>query len=225
MNAQLLQQDRDDWHGHLEAESALAPLVEMNAQCVELLCDMARRPAMLLPPLLAGSLPAWLAMTPGASLRLAGVPWLLVDAGFSDGSPARAPGPVHELAPLVVAPLSGAPFFGAEARDFFRRVLMFSWHLVRTRPQLARIALGIPPVPAQVLARMRLAALDALAESQPGALRPRWENSPGLWRVLLAAAQREDGAGVAEASLQGIQLMAARCLPPAPAVRVPTRRA
>jgi hypothetical protein len=66
------------------------------------------------------------------------------------------------------------------------------------------------------LSRLRLAELDAFAERHPGALRPRWEHSPGLWRLLLAAAQEEDCTGVAEASLQGIQLLAASCLPPVP---------
>jgi len=211
MNAQWMQVETAGWRGHADTGSVLAPLAEINAQCVELLCAMAHRPTVLLPPLLAGSLPAWRSLTPVGCQRLAGVPWLLVDAGFcSDRSPASA---------LVTAPMSGTPFFGAEARDFFRRVLMFSWHLAGTRPQLARIALGIPPMAAQTLSRLRLADLDALAERHPGALRPRWENSPGLWRLLLAAAQEEDCSCVAEASLQGIQLLAATCLPPAP-VRV-----
>jgi hypothetical protein len=209
MNARLLQVETAAWRGHSPIEAVLAPLVEINAQCVELLCAMAHQPAAVLPPLLAGAPQAWRSLTPGACLKLAGVPWLLVDAGFgSDRSLAS---------PLVVAPLSGAPFFGAEARDYFRRVLMFSWHLASTRPQLARIALGITPLAAQALSRLRLCELDALAERHPGALRPRWEHSPGLWRLLLAAAQEEDCTCVAEASLQGIQLLAASCLPPAPA--------
>jgi hypothetical protein len=64
-----------------------------------------------------------------------------------------------------------------------------------------------------VLARLRLAELDGLAERHPGALRPRWENNPGLWHALLCAAQRQDARHIAEASLQGIQLMAASCVP------------
>jgi hypothetical protein len=227
MNALPVLRETGDWRGGLVAESTLAPLVEINAQCVELLCQMARRPTGVLPPLLAGAPRAWRELTPGACLRLAGVPWLLVDAGFNDSGLWRetSAGGVRELAPaLVVAPLSGLPFFGSDARDFFRRVLMFSWHLVRTRPQLARIALGIHPAAAQVLSRYRLAELDALAERYPGALRPRWELSPGLWRQLLAAAEEDDCTCVAEASLQGIQMLAATCLPPAPA-RTATLRA
>jgi hypothetical protein len=209
-----------EWRGSLATEAALAPLVEINAQCIELLCAMAHRPALLLPPLLAGAPQAWRALTTGACQRLAGVPWLLVDAGFNEPGLWREalPGAVRELAPaLVTAPQSGLPFFGTEARDYFRRVLMFSWHLARTRPQLARIALGISPAAAQVLSRYRLVELDAVAERHPGALRPRWEHSPGLWRQLLAAAEEDDSCCVAEASLQGIQMLAAACLPPAPA--------
>jgi hypothetical protein len=196
------------------AEAALAPLVEMNTQCVELLCAMAHRPGLRLPPLLAGAPQVWQALTPDACLRLAHVPWLLVDAGFSAGGLWRGLGGVCEpMSPPVAAPLSGEPFFGEEARDYFRRVLMFCWHLARTSPQLARIVLGISPTLAQELSLLRLAELDALAQRHPGVLRPRWENSPGLWRMLLMAAQQQDGHGIAEASLQGIQLMAATCLP------------
>ncbi len=209
MNARLMQVETAGWRDCTDTEEALAPLVEINAQCVELLCGMANRPAAVLPPLLAGAPQAWRSLTPGACLKLASVPWLLVDAGI---------GAERSLvSPMVVAPLSGAPFFGADSRDLFRRVLMFSWHLSRTRPQLARIALGIPPMAAMALSRLRLSELDALAEREPGALRPRWEHSPGLWRLLLAAAQEEDCSCIAEASLQGIQLLAASCLPPAPA--------
>jgi hypothetical protein len=214
MNARLMQVETAGWRAHAAAEGVLAPLAEINAQCIELLCGMAQRPAAVLPPLLAGAPQAWRSLTPGACLKLSGVPWLLVDPGFG--------AELSLVPPLVVAPLSGAPFFGAEARDFLRRVLMFSWHLARTRPQLARIALGMTPMAAQALSRLRLAELDALAEHHPGALRPRWEHSPGLWRLLLAAAQEEDCTCVAEASLQGIQLLAASCLPPVPNSRVPS---
>lgn len=219
MNAQAMRVAWEGWGGELAPGAALAPLAEINAQCVELLGEMARRPGALLPPLLAGAPQAWRMLTPGDCLRLAAVPWLLVDAGFSESGYWRGlgEGAVRELAaPLVFAPLSGAPFFGVEARGLLRRVLMFSWHLCRTRPQLARIALGIPPLAAQALGRLRLAELDALAERHPGALRPRWENSPGLWRLLLASAQAGDGGRLADASLQGIQMLAASCLPPKP---------
>jgi hypothetical protein len=209
MNARLMQVETAGWRDCSDTEAVLAPLVEINAQCVELLCGMANGPAAVLPPLLAGAPQAWRSLTPGARLKLASVPWLLVDAGV---------GAERSLVPpMIVAPLSGAPFFGADARDLLRRVLMFSWHLARTRPQLARIALGIPPMAAMALSRLRLSELDALAERESGALRPRWEHSPGLWRLLLAAAQEEDCTCIAEASLQGIQLLAASCLPPAPA--------
>ena len=82
MNAQWMQVETAGWRSHAEAGAALAPLVEINTQCVELLCGMASRPAPLLPPLLAGAPHAWRSLSPGACQKLAGVPWLLVDAGF-----------------------------------------------------------------------------------------------------------------------------------------------
>ncbi|MDR2215037.1 MAG: hypothetical protein LBE59_04255 [Nevskiaceae bacterium] len=216
MNAEFESPQSDEGGGQWAVQAALAPLLEMNTQCVESLCAMARRPG-LWPPLVAGASEVWRALTPTARQRLAAVPWLLVDAGFSRGDPWQGMGydGVRDGPPLPVSTRwSGAPFFGEQARDFLRRVLVFSWHLSRTDPQLARIALGISPLTAQHLSRLKLAELDALAERYPDALRPRWENSPGLWRMLLAAARQEDGSRITEASLQGFQLMAGRCVSP-----------
>ena len=217
MNMQSGADTTQRWRAAHGAGEALAPLVEINAQCIELLCAMALQPAAQLPPLLARQPEAWRGLSAGARGQLAAVPWLLADAGFSD----EARWQLFEQCATRTLPdaLLEPAFRGEGARDFIRRVLMFSWHLARAQPQLARLSFGMSPACAARFATLRLVDLDRIADQLPGWVRPRWEQTPSIWRHLLRAAIEEDDRLIFRASLQGIQLLAAGCLPPAVAAR------
>lgn len=203
------------------AGDVLAPLAEVNTQCLDLLCAMAHAGDGL-PPMLAAQAHAWRLLTPGARARLAASPFLLVDAAFGNEAHWQAVA-THAVRDLP-AGTGGPAFRGPAARAFIRRVLVYSWHLARSHRQVARLVLGLTPGTAALLAGLRLHDLDWLVDQHPGWIRPRWECRPTIWRHLLQAAAEGDRAQLVQASLCGIQLLAAGCLPPAPGRRLARER-
>jgi len=197
--------------GRWFAGESLEPLVEVNAQCIELLCAMAHEGLPAPPPMLGAQLQAWKLLTPAARMRLAVSPFLLADAGFGDEARWQAVAS-HAVRDLPAEGARGV-FPGAAARDFIRRVLVYGWHLARAHRQVARLVLGMTPGSAALLASLRLKDLDWLADHHPGWVRPRWEMQPAIWRYLLQAAAEGDRVRLTQASLCGIQLLAAGCLP------------
>ena len=185
---------------------AMDSVTEINAQCLELLCSTAASSVQPLPGLLANHLPQWLGLSPAGRAQLAASPYLLADAGFDDEQRWQPAGRrmVRDLRRELSAPF----FVGEQVCDFVRRVLMFGWHLARANRQLARVVLGMTPACATHVAALQLRDLDWLAKTQPGWVRPRWERHPDIWRHLLRAADGDDDAQLAQASLRGLQLMA-----------------
>lgn len=196
--------------GQWLADGSLDAVVEINRQCLDFLVAMAATGPAACPALFAGQLSVWCAMPDALRARLAGSPYVLVDAGFDDEQRWRclAPRMVHDLPVQFAEPV----FVGPGAGDFVRRVLVFGWHLARANRQLARVVLGMSPACAERIGALRLQDLDWLAEHRPGWVRPRWERQPRIWQHLLLAAREPDGDLLTQVSLRGLQLMAAGVL-------------
>jgi hypothetical protein len=115
---------------------------------------------------------------------------------------------VHEL------PQRGelAYFDEKVARSITRRMLVYGWHLARSRPRAACLVFGSTIDAVESLAACSLVALEAAAERNADALRPRWSSQFGFWRALLVAAS--DGADhrLHELLLGGLQRLAAETL-------------
>ena len=149
----------------------------------------------------------WRALDSAARLRLAGCPFLLADAGFArpelwSGFPNLG---VSEVLP-VRALLANR---SALSTPLLRRVLLLAWQIARADRSCARIVLGMSGSCAGVVARCRLAELEALAERRPGWIRPRWDRHSELWRAWLLAASRESPRGLECLQLWGLQMIAA----------------
>jgi hypothetical protein len=142
--------------------------------------------------------------------RLAAAPYSLFDAGFSR-SPhwleMRAPG-VHDQTHRV-----GACYFDADAaRSITRRMLVYGWHLARSRPRAACLVFGATLPAVESLAACSLAALEAAAERHGDGLRPRWAQQLSYWRELLLAASDGADQRLHELLLGGVQRLAADTL-------------
>jgi hypothetical protein len=196
--------------GQWLADGSLDAVTEINRQCLDYLAAMAASGPATCPALFAGQLPAWRAMPDAQRARLAGSPYLLVDAAFDDEQRWRclAPRMVQDLPAQFAEPV----FVGPGAGDFVRRVLVFGWHLARANRQLARVVLGMSPACAERIGALRLEDLDWLAQHRPGWVRPRWERQPRVWQHLLLAAREPDSDLLTQVSLRGLQLMAASVL-------------
>lgn len=194
----------------LHAE-ALATLAELNEQCLELLCAQAAAPARSPPPLLAELEPLWSGLDGEARRRAARCPFLLVDAGFTHDAdlPRGTQMAVRDREP----PQPRAAFFTVpRAVEVARLVLAYAWHLVRSERTAARLFLGLPARCAERMAGCSLRQALEAAESEPGILRPRWSDRPGVWRELLRAAASEESTAMERFRTHGLQLLAADAL-------------
>jgi hypothetical protein len=188
-----------------------APLAELNSECLGLLAMRASEAESLaLPPLLAALREQWAELPAHAVRRLSAAPFSLFDAGFASAPrwlELRSCG-VHDATHRSTP----AYFEPAAARSLTRRMLVYGWHLARSRPRAACLVFGATIAAVESLAACSLAALEAAAERNAETLRPRWANQIGFWRELLATASAGADARLHELLLGGIQRLAADTL-------------
>src|SRR5688500_3027276 len=125
-----------------------APLAELNAECLGLLAMRAGTPVEPggpanpsgMPPLLTVLRDLWAELPNQAVRRLSAAPSSLFDAGLA-GSPRwlelRTAG-VHDQS----QPPEPAYFDSAAGRSITRRMLVYGWHLARSRPRAACLVFG-----------------------------------------------------------------------------------
>jgi hypothetical protein len=206
-------QTRDDGRHWLPSQGVdPVPLAELNAECLGLLAERAADTGCtkLLPPLLGELRSCWADLPAHAVRRLSAAPFSLFDAGFGAAPrmlELRGRG-VHDQQQRA-----GAGYFEiAAARSITRRMLVYGWHLARSRPRAACLVFGVTSGAVESLAACSLTVLDAAAERQADALRPRWDGQISFWRELLAAASAGADKRLHELLLGGIQRLAAGTL-------------
>jgi hypothetical protein len=203
-------QKREDGRHWLPSQGVdPAPLAELNAECLSLMAAHAADAQVPLPPLLSVLRDRWAALPTSAVRRLAGAPFSLFDAGF-----ASAPRWLELRSRGVHDPLQCGPaYFEPEAaRAVTRRMMVYGWHLARSRPRAACLVFGSTLVTVESLAACSLAALEAAAERNADSLRPRWPHQVGFWRDLLETASAGADERLHELLLGGIQRLAAETL-------------
>jgi len=204
---------RDDVRHWLPSQGVdPAPLAELNSECLgQLVVRAADDDASSSMPVLLSSLRAqWATLPAHAVRRLAAAPFSLFDAGFASAPrwlEVRTRG-VHEL-PQRVEPAFFSPDL---ARAITRRMLVYGWHLARSRPRAACMVFGSTLAGVESLAACSLVSLEAAADRNAEALRPRWPNQVGFWRELLLAASAGADQRLHELLLGGVQRLAAETL-------------
>jgi hypothetical protein len=203
---------RDDARHWLPSQGVdPAPLAELNAECLGLLAARAANGIdRLAPPLLVELRAQWAELPNQAVRRLAAAPFSLFDIGF-----ARAPRWLETRARGVndQSQRSENLFFeSGAARSVTRRMLVYAWHLARSRPRAACLVFGSSIAAVEALAACSLSALEAAAEGNAEALRPRWAHQVPFWRELLGAASADADTRLRELLLGGIQRLAADTL-------------
>lgn len=203
---------REDGRQWLPSQGAdRAPLAELNAECLGLLAVRAADAGdgEGLPPLLAVLREQWTALPVQAVRLLANAPFSLFDAGF-----ASAPRWLEMRTRGVHEQVQRAPgyFEPAAARAVTRRMMVYGWHLARSRPRTACLVFGSTLATVESLAACSLSALEAAAERNADILRPRWAHQVGFWRDMLGAASAGADERLHELLLGGIQRLAAETL-------------
>ena len=186
-----------------------APLAELNAECLGLLASRAaeQQQGVLVPELLVELHREWADLSTQAVRRLAAAPFSLFDVGL--GLSPRwlevRPHAVHDRAQLVEP-----PFFPLRAaRPIVRRMLVYGWHLARSRPRAACLVFGVQLTAVEALAACSLSTLEAAADRNAELLRPRWSHQHSFWRELLSAASLGAEKRLHELLLGGVQRLAA----------------
>jgi hypothetical protein len=203
---------REDGRHWLPAQGVdPAPLAELNAECLGLLAARAAQGLDgLAPPLLVKLREEWAELPNQAVRRLAAAPFSLFDIGF-----ARAPRWLETRAPGVsdrLQPHENRFFEPHAARSVTRRMLVYGWHLARSRPRAACLVFGSTISAVEALAACSLSILEVAADGYAEALRPRWSHQVSFWRELLAAASAGADIRLRELLLGGIQRLAAETL-------------
>ena len=188
-----------------------APLAELNAECLGLLAMRAGDAAAAgLPPLIMELHELWAALPTQAVRRLAGAPFSLFDSGFvlSARWLESRVSAVHDHGEC----LEPVFFDSGAARSITRRMLVYGWHLARSRPRAACLVFGATLPVVESLAACSLAVLENAAERNGDALRPRWAQQVSFWRELLLAASAGADGRLHELLLGGVQRLAAETL-------------
>ena len=213
MKSRGSQRTRDDVRHWLPSQGVdPAPLADLNSECLgQLVLRAAESDTIGCAPLLLSTLRVqWASLPAQAVRRLSAAPFSLFDAGFASAPrwlELRTRG-VNEL-PQRVEPA----YFPADmARAITRRMLVYGWHLARSRPRAACLVFGSTMAGVESLAACSLVSLEAAADRNAEALRPRWANQTSFWRELLLAASAGADRRLHELLLGGVQRLAAETL-------------
>lgn len=185
-------------------DETFAPVVEINEQALAALQQLALAGEGSRWPLLRELRSLWQELDGAALGRAARCPYVLLDAGFAD--PCRWLAARGREVCDVQRP--EALFAPREALPIARLLLIYAWHLARTRRLAARFVLGMSASGAEALAGCTLAQITRVAEGRPDWLVPRWPQRLDAWRQLLQAALGDESAGLEQAQLRGLQMLA-----------------
>ena len=189
-----------------------APLAELNTECLgQLVLRAAESVTIASAPLLLSSLRGqWASLPAHAVRRLSAAPFSLFDAGFASAPrwlELRTRG-VHDHSQRV----EPVYFELVAARSVTRRMLVYGWHLARSRPRAACLVFGSTMAGVESLAACSLVSLEAAADRNAESLRPRWAHQTSFWRELLLAASAGADRRLHELLLGGVQRLAAETL-------------
>lgn len=197
---------------------ALAPICEINEQCLQMLL-IASRHSQLSPDSFLYHLFALVRSLDDAAITTASrFPFLLVDFAFRDVQWWQKV--VSRSARADTDHVWPVPFPRGMAMKLARATLMLAWHTARTNTEATRVLLGISPAMSEIISTLRLRDIDRISDRHFRRLRPRWEDRPAVWRQLLACSRENDVNSAHEFVLHALQLTAASALPTNPSVRL-----
>lgn len=190
---------------------ALAPICDINEQCLQMLVEVARGSPSSADPFLSEILTLTATLNSQTLATAARFPFLLLDFGFSD--PTWWRGITDESNDHAAELTWLTPFPRATTTKLARAIIMLAWHTVRTDTEASVVLLGITPEVAKILQSIRFHSIEDLAERHARRLRLRWADRPGVWRQLIACAKHTEIDVAHEFVLHALQLTAGTALP------------
>lgn len=181
-----------------------AALHDVNAQCISMLVRTAReaRPGGV--PLNSHLAALLLGLTPEARARAAKRAFLLTDVQFANLSWWRELRD-HPLRPAPLPSWRGS-FPKEAAMRLMRSTLVLTWSSLRAHPRQAPL-LGVRRQVAELIAELSPTDIESIVQQRFRHIRPRWEDRPAVWQMLLRAAESEDFRRMRDFDLYGVQLL------------------
>ena len=169
---------------------------QLNRRVFGLVRDMAARPGGDW-PFIAHDRELWAALDAGAIERAARFPFVVLDVHFTEVEWWRSGSKPIEVS-FWPAMLS---------EQLVSETLIFAWHTVKWDRRVARLALGMVPGVAEVIAALTPHQLDSISAEHCGALRLRWQHDHDFWTRLLVAARDSDQETIADIHLHAKLLL------------------
>jgi hypothetical protein len=179
---------------------------QLNERCIELLCDLAVADARHTDfPILTGNREIWAGLEPEARNRAARMPFIVVDAKFSDDEWWRHAAQSRARAVGAEAPSNGLPHEASE--QLMHEVTMFAWQTARWDRTVAQLSLGMTPSVAEIIAALTPQQVREIAAREEQVVEFRWANNAVFWRDLLVAATEGSDERLAELHLHAKLLL------------------
>ncbi len=150
----------------------------------------------------------WAALPPQALERIARMPYALLDGGLGDAARWHASSLVGVRDAERTRTGIATVFEPRDGVTLLRRLLIYGWHLARTRPRAARLVMGAGAASIDRLAQCSLLALETFAEVHGPQVQLRWHDQPEFWLRILAASQDAAGSRLQDLVLVGVQRLA-----------------
>jgi hypothetical protein len=174
-----------------------APSIELahqlNAQCIELVCELAVSPHQTLPAFVRQNRDLWRLLEPEARKRVAAFPFVIVDIQFKDTE-----WWLNISGGLSMNPADSAPF-----SDLALEVLLFARQAAREDVVVAKAMFAMASPVASRIASLTLRQVRSIASSNAQRLRVRWDDNPVFWRDLLVACRSGDEQAIAAIRRRG----------------------
>ena len=179
---------------------------QLNERCIELLCDVAaadsRHTAL---PIITENREIWVRLEPEARHRAARMPFVIVDAKFSDDAWWRRVAESLANGAGAEAPSNGLPRESSE--QLMNEMTMFAWQTARWDQTVAQLSLGMTPSVAKVIAALTPKQVREISARESQVIEVRWANDPPFWRDLLLAAMAGSDERLAELRLHAKLLL------------------
>jgi len=192
-----------------------APSIELahrlNAQCVEIACELAVSPHRTLPAFILQNRDLWRLLEPEARERVAAFPFVIVDIRFQDTQWWR-----EIIEKLAMNPADLALSGRIEPKlleDLMLETLLFARQSAREDVVVAKAMFALTSPAASLIAALSLQQVRAIALRHTEQLRVRWEEDPEFWRDLLIACRADDEEDLAAIRRQGKLLFCGELVP------------
>jgi hypothetical protein len=174
-----------------------APSIELahrlNAQCVELACELAVSPHQTLPAFILHNRDLWRLLESEARKSVAAFPFVIIDLRFQDAAWWREVGRALSINSALSTPFS----------DLALETLLFARQAAREDINVAKAMFAMTSPVANVIASLSLQQVRAIALNSSQQLRVRWDNDPDFWGELLVACRAGDEQAMAALRRQG----------------------